>query len=158
VKPRVVVIGAGNRYQRDDAAGLAVAERLRELAPDGVSVLEAEGEGTALIELWRGADAAIIVDAVRAASSPGTLHRLEAHAGPVSAGLFPASSHAVSIADAVELARALGELPPRLVLIGIEAGSVEAGVGLTAPVERAVGRAVETVLREIESLNAASRA
>jgi hydrogenase maturation protease len=155
VTPRVVVIGVGNQYRRDDDAGLAVARRLRELAPDGVTIVEAEGEGTALIEAWRGADAAFVVDAVRSGLPPGALHRLDAQAGQASADLFHASTHAVNIADAIELARALGELPPRLVVFGIEAESLEAGSGLSRPVERAVGRAVEAVLRELSAIERA---
>ena len=153
--PRVVVIGVGNEFRRDDAAGLAVARRLRQLAPEGLKVVEAEGEGTALIEAWRGANAVIVVDAVRSGGTPGTLHRLDAHAGQVSADLFHASTHAVNPADAVELARALSELPPWLVVFGIEVDSVEAGRGLSEPVERAVGRAAEAVLREVEALQRA---
>jgi hydrogenase maturation protease len=162
VTPRVVAIGVGNEYRRDDAVGLIVARRLRALAPDGVAIVEAEGEGTALLEAWRGADAVFVVDAVRSAvpagrrrPPPGTLHRLDAHAGRLSAGLFHASTHAVNLADAVELARALGELPPRFVVYGIEADGVGAGSGLSQPVGRAVEPAVEALLREIAALEEA---
>jgi hydrogenase maturation protease len=154
----VLVIGVGNRFRRDDAAGLEVAHRLRETAPEGVSVAEIEGDGMSLLEAWRGADAVLIVDAVRSGLPAGTLHRLDAADGPISPDLFHASTHAVNVADAVELARALGELPPRLIVIGIEAAELAAGTGLSQPVEHAVERAVDAVLREIERLGEPSRA
>jgi len=52
-------------------------------------------------------------------------------------------THAFGLAAAVELARALHRLPPRLVLIGIEAGGLEHGEPLSAPVRAAVQQAVE---------------
>lgn len=155
---RIVVIGVGNQYRRDDAVGLVVARRLRELAPAGVTIVEAEGEGTSLIDAWRGADAVIIVDAVRSGASPGTRRRMDGSAGRIGCEVFRASTHAVNPADALELARALGELPERAVVFGIEAASFEAGVGLSEPVRRAVDTVVDAVLREIEALREPSRA
>ena len=72
---KLVVIGIGNEYRRDDGAGLVVARRIRAAAP-GLRVREESGEGAALIEAWRGAEIVVLCDAVhsgsrvRSASSP----------------------------------------------------------------------------------------
>lgn len=50
-----------------------------------------------------------------------------------------------SMAEAVELARVLRRLPPRLIIYGIEGESFEMAVGLSARVEWAV----ETVVTEV---------
>ena len=48
----------------------------------------------------------------------------------------------MGVAEAVELARTLGSLPTRAVVIGIEAEAVAMGAGLSAPVRAAVDRLV----------------
>ena len=104
----------------DDAAGLLVARSLRGRLPDGVRLLEHEGEPTALLDVWDGLDAAIVVDAVSGASHAGTVHRLELTSGPLPATLATHSTHAFNLAAAIELGRVLDRMPRRLVLIGIE--------------------------------------
>jgi Ni,Fe-hydrogenase maturation factor len=53
------------------------------------------------------------------------------------------------VAEAVELARALKRLPPRLVVYGIEGRSFSAGVELSAEVEQAAAVVVARVLDEM---------
>ena len=65
-----VVVGVGNPWRRDDGAGLAVARGLRGRLPAGILVVEQEGEPTALLEAWSGADEAIVIDAVDSGPSP----------------------------------------------------------------------------------------
>jgi hydrogenase maturation protease len=71
--PRILVIGVGNEYRRDDAVGLIVARRLRELSPRNVTVIEESGEGTNLMESWTGADMVILIDAASSGARPGTI-------------------------------------------------------------------------------------
>ena len=48
----LALIGVGNQFRRDDAAGLEVARRLRLTRPPGVEIFEEEGEPASLIEAW----------------------------------------------------------------------------------------------------------
>lgn len=146
---RVVVIGIGNPYRRDDAAGVEVAARLREAARGGVEVVEHDGEPGALLDLWQEAGVAFVVDAVRSGGEPGAVHWTEVGGGPIPAEPRRDSSHAFGLADAVELARALDRLPRRLVLVGIEGREFTAGTGLTPAVAAAVPRVVQMILDEI---------
>ena len=134
-----LVIGVGNEWRRDDAAGLVVARRLR---GTGVRVLEQEGEPTALLEAWHGAEQALVIDAVSSGAEVGTIHRLDARAEKLPAELFRGSTHAFSVAEAVELGRALDRLPESLLIYGIEGGDFAAGTGLSPEVERAVDELV----------------
>lgn len=141
------VVGIGNRYRHDDAVGLIVAERV------GGTLLE--GEPVALLDAWEGADAVVVVDAVASGAAPGTVHRLDAVAEPLPPELFAASTHHLGVADAVELARALGRLPKRLVVIGIEGACWEAGEGLSTEVEAAVESAADAVREEVRACTSA---
>jgi hydrogenase maturation protease len=147
-----VVVCIGNAYRRDDGVGLAVAERLSERVPADVAVLTSEQEPSRLLDLWEGATLAVVVDAACSGGEPGTVHRIDAAAEPVPAGIHRSSTHAFGVGDAVELARALGRLPPRVVVLGIEGAEFTAGEGLSAAVEGAVEHAVELVLEELAAV------
>ncbi len=145
---RVVVIGVGNAYRGDDAVGLAVAERLRARSLDGVTVVDCEQEPTRLLDAWQGADVALVVDAASSGAQPGTVHRFDAIEGDVPARVFRSSTHAFGIGDAVELARALGRLPRRLVVFGVEGADFVAGGALSPAVDAAVDRVVDELAVE----------
>jgi hydrogenase maturation protease len=144
-----LIIGLGNQYRRDDAVGLIVARRLKERAPEHVQVLEESSDGVALMESWKDADAVILIDAVHSGAEPGIFRRLDAHRQSIPAEFSHCSTHAFSTAEAIELARALGQLPPRLIVYGIEGKIFEAGLGLSPEVERAVRKVVECVLGDL---------
>ena len=146
------MIGVGNDFRGDDAAGLVVARRLQEQDTDGIAVMEAPGEGASFIDAWDGAEAVILIDAVRSRSAPGTIHRLSRRAVASSGDLFHRSTHAISVADAIELARVMNRLPKRLIVIGIEGKSFEAGAGLSQEVEAALPGAIDAVLWEARAM------
>jgi hydrogenase maturation protease len=132
------VIGLGNEWRSDDGAGLEVARRTggRQLA----------GEPVALVEALAGAREVTIVDAVRSGAPPGTVHEFEAGAVPLPVRLFGASStHALGLAEALELARSLGRLPARVRVLGIEGARFDYGRGLSPEVEEAVERCTRSI-------------
>lgn len=157
-KPRVLVIGVGNDFRGDDAAGLVVARRLQGRDVDDIAVVEASGEGASLIEAWDGTDAVILIDAVRSGSAPGTIHRLSGRELTQDAHIFHQSTHTISIPDAIELAAATKRLPRRLIVVGIEGKRFQAGVGLSPEVEAALTGAMDASLREAQAMVRSSTA
>ena len=148
----VVVVGVGNRYRGDDGVGLAVVERLAGRLPPGVRVVPCEQEPSRLIEAWGEAAAAVVVDAVESGAEPGALARFDASATELPARTFRSSTHAFGVGEAVELARALGKLPRRVVVLGVEGADFAAREGLSRPVEAAVERVAQAVLDELAHL------
>jgi hydrogenase maturation protease len=145
----VRVIGVGNRWRSDDAVGLAVATLVRERAPE-LDVIEREGEPVALLDAFDGVDAVVLVDAVSSGAEPGTVHRLNAAVDRLPEELFRHSTHHLGLAEAVELARALGTLPREAIVVGVEGASWSAGDGLSPEVASAVPQAASAVLEEVE--------
>jgi hydrogenase maturation protease len=144
-----VVIGVGNPYRRDDGVGPAVIGRLRQRPPAGVRLEESDGEPSNLLQLWAGADLAIVVDAVRTAEGrPGQIHRRQLDAA-VPAGAS-ASSHRVDLGDAVALAEAVDRMPKALVLYGIEVVDTSFGPGLTPAVEAAAADVAAAILARLQ--------
>ncbi len=150
-QPHIVIIGVGNEYRRDDGVGIAITRRLRALFPTDVTIMEASGEGAALIEAWKGATWVMLVDAVRSGAPPGAIHRLDARAEPMPSGFFHYSTHAFSVAEAVELSRSLDQLPPHLIVYGIEGENFAAGVGLSSAVKQAVEAVVERAAEDVRA-------
>lgn len=145
----LALIGIGDHLRRDDGAGLEVAHRLRRAAPPGVTVLEQEGEPDSLLEAWAGVTEALVIDGVNSGAEPGTLYRFEVTDEPLPADLFRPSTHALGVAEAVELARELDRLPHRLAVYGIEGESFEPGEGLTPTVQAAVEQLVAELYEEL---------
>jgi hydrogenase maturation protease len=127
--------------------GPVVAGRLRAA---GARVLDCADDPTRLLGLWDGLDAVVVVDAVRSGAPAGTLHRLDAGDGPLPRDLGLASTHAMGIADALELGRALGRAPRRVVVLGIEGASFGMGEEMTPAVAAELDGLVASVLRELE--------
>ncbi|MBK9089292.1 MAG: hydrogenase maturation protease [Holophagales bacterium] len=131
-----IVIGVGNDLRGDDAAGW---ETVRRLVPSPSLVLhEHGGDAPGLIGLWDPDDDVVVVDAVVSSEPPGTIVEIDALAAPLPADVSWATTHGAGVAEGIELARILGQLPKSLVLIGISAKGFELGAPMDPEVEKAV--------------------
>ena len=146
---RTRIIGIGHHDRGDDAVGRVVAARLRAEAPPDVEVIETDGDATQLLDLFDGVDGVIVIDAALSGNAPGSIHRLDVVFAPVPRPLFATSSHAVGLAESIELARVLGSLPKRCVVFAVEGERFDLGAPLSAPVAEAVARVVAGVLHEM---------
>ncbi|KAF0135018.1 MAG: hydrogenase maturation protease [Methylocystaceae bacterium] len=135
--PRIIVLCIGNPQRGDDAAGRAVAHALKALLVD-VEIIEEEGEATRVLARLEGADAAYIVDACVFGAKPGDIRRFDVGTGPLPRAAFGASTHGFGLAEALELARALGVLPPRCIVYAIEGKIFDIGASMSPAVAEAV--------------------
>jgi len=150
---RVVVVGIGSPFGAD-RIGWEVVENLKQGEalhgfPAGrVATVLCDRPGARLLEQMRGADAAILVDAVQCGAEPGTVLRIEADA--IGDAQAPLSSHGFGVAAALDLGRSLGELPKHVVLVGIDIGAGQDGEA-DAWRNTTVSAAQALVLQEIEA-------
>ena len=147
----MLVVGLGNPDRGDDGAGPEVAARIAALdLPDVETV--AEAAPLAVVERLQrtpAPEALVVVDATRPGTEPGRVRVLTLGREPLTGlGAAPASSHGLGLPEALELARALGVLPPRVTVVGIEAASVAVGAGLSDAVRASLDLAVAAVLAE----------
>jgi len=142
-----LIIGIGNDQRGDDAIGLEIARRLRSGLPTATTVHEETGDGLSLLDTWDGFGEVVLIDAACSGSTPGTISRFDAIARAIPEGtLRGCSTHTMSMAAIIELARALGRLPPRLTVYAIEGRNFEIGATVTPEVQ-AAAREVELSLR-----------
>jgi hydrogenase maturation protease len=140
----VLVLGLGCADRGDDGVGGAVARQVAALGLPAVRVV-AEAQPLDLLDDAMAADLLVVVDAVRSGRAPGTVLVREVGSGALPDWAGAASTHAIGLDAAVELARALGRMPRRLVLVGVEAAGFGTGEPLSPGVRDAVAAAAEMV-------------
>jgi hydrogenase maturation protease len=153
---RVLVAGIGNVFLGDDGFGVALARRLRDLG-DGVDVVDFGIRGMDLAYALGEYDAAVLLDATPRGQAPGTLYVIEPSLEELDVA---PEAHGMDPVKVLALARALGGVPPRTLVLGCEPAtrmdetSEEIVASLSEPVlaaldgaERLLGELVEELTR-----------
>lgn len=149
----VVVVGCGNLVRSDDGAGPMLVRRLWELGvPPGVRLADGGTAGMDVAFQIAGSREVAIVDACLSGSEPGTIFEIpgEEVETPPLAGM---NLHSFRWDNALAFGRWLlkDRFPERVTVFLIEAQSVEPGVGLSPPVERAMHQVADELLRRYGS-------
>jgi hydrogenase maturation protease len=150
-EPRLLIIGVGNVYRSDDAVGILIAQKLKKMGSEGINIIEQSGEGTSLMDAWKEHVRVIVVDAVSSGAPPGSIHRLHASRESIPSKFFSCSTHDFGVAEAIELARTLDQLPGDLQLYGIEGKNFKPGEILSAEVEQAMESVTQEIFQTISS-------
>ncbi len=158
--PRILVAGIGNIFLGDDGFGVAVARRLAlRTLPGGVDVADFGIRGMDLAyALQRDYDAVVFVDTAPRGEVPGTLSVIEPELDPDELSI---DTHGMDPVRVLGLARALGRVPSRMLVVACEPERIVHGehdedlVGeLSATVQAAVDEAVplvESLVAELQS-------
>ncbi|MBA3496007.1 MAG: hydrogenase maturation protease [Gemmatimonadales bacterium] len=146
---RTLIAGFGNDLRGDDGFGVSVIRRLEAGRPlgDDVHLMEVGSAGLRLVqELLASYDLLIIIDAMTRGGAPGEVYVREVEAVEPVTGI---DLHLAIPSRALAVAKAMGALPERVVLVGCEPAHIEE---FTTELSRPVQGAVDPVLRHIESL------
>jgi hydrogenase maturation protease len=81
------------------------------------------------------------------------VHRLDGRSAIPSSWRSP-SSHLLGVVEAIELGSLLDAVPDEIVLFGVEAGDIDNGTGMSAPVKAATVRVAAEVLDLLGSFDA----
>ncbi|GMU91667.1 MAG: hypothetical protein AMXMBFR4_07250 [Candidatus Hydrogenedentota bacterium] len=130
---------------------------LHEGFPGPCRIVEHSGEGASLMQTWRCDDAVILIDASSSGRAAGTVIEFDARTSETPSGLFRYSTHAFSVAEAIEMARTLDRLPRRLRVFAIEGLDFRMGTGLTPDVEQAARVVADRVMERIAELHSEGR-
>lgn len=143
---KILVLGLGNLLLTDEGIGVHAAQALlRTQMPDEVTVLDV---GTAILDAvfeLEDADFVIVVDAVKADGSPGTVYRI-----PFSDMIRP---DCIASMHGFDLSRVLALTPrktfPEVLVIGVEPAVIDWSLDLSPQVAEALPIVLEQVRREI---------
>jgi hydrogenase maturation protease len=152
----IKIIGIGSpmgldRIGWDAVQGLEQRGLLQRFPDGGIELFNCDRPGSRLVTLLEDTPAAILIDALQGDTTPGEVHRFT----PEDLSAYPGalSSHDVGMAQALALGAALGQLPSRLVIYGIEigAGQWDDEAAMTALTGQAVTQLHPRVCSDIRS-------
>lgn len=138
---RIAVVGVGSAMRGDDAAGLEIAARLTRLESDRLLAVEAgvaPENFTSVVKRFE-PDHVVLVDAVELGGDPGDVRVVD----PDDLRDDSFSSHNYPISLLAEYLRR--ETDAEISLLGVQPASIDAGEGLSQPVEDAVQRLVDEI-------------
>lgn len=143
----ILVLGLGNLLLGDEGIGVHAAQALlADTLPDGVKVLDI---GTAILDALldlEDADFVIVVDAVKADGTPGTVYRI-----PFNDMVRPdciASMHGFDLSRVLALTQR--QTAPEVLVIGVEPGMIDWSLELSPEVQPALPVVIEQVKLEID--------
>jgi hydrogenase maturation protease len=155
---RILVAGIGNIFLGDDGFGVEVARRLvAEECPESVRVLDfgirSYDLTYALLEPY---ELIILIDACPRGEEPGTVYVIEPELKEAAESPAPVAldGHTMNPVNVIRLAKAMGNISGRIVLVGCEPatlGGEEGQMGLSEPVAAAIDEAVKLVKRVIKT-------
>ena len=152
----VAVIGVGSP-QGADRFGWQVIEyltneiKLETLAPGKVRLESSDRPGAVLLDMIKGTDLALIVDAV-AGGEADRLVRLDKQELLTSDNNL--SSHSFGVAEALALGQVVDMLPPNIVLYGVQTGEQTSVYTPSRQAVVAVGDAIRQEIQEQLNLTA----
>ena len=150
---KTLVLGVGNPLMRDDGVGPRVIELLRSgfTFPQHVDVVDAGTMSFMILDLLRGVDELIIIDAVRdTGERPGTVFRMTPE--EIAPNQVPHSLHDMRLVDVLQAAELMGSMP-NTIAFGVQIETIEEWVlELSALVDAAVPIAAGAVLEELKAL------
>ena len=148
------ILGLGNVLMSDDGFGpyaALVMDAFYEM-PEGVQVIDAGTPGLDLTPFLLDADAAIILDAVKAPGSPGDIHTFHLDDILRQAPQPRLSPHDPGIKEALLTVAAAGAGPTSVLLIGVVPEWTATGVHLSKAVRDAIAPAIGLALSELQQL------
>lgn len=148
MSPSTIVIGIGNLLRRDDGAGILAARQLRTVLPSDIPVYESAADVSELLDLFSRADRVVLLDAISGIPDGEILHRHGPNFALPSKSAH--SSHALSVAQILDLARALGQLPAIVLLYGIGGSDFGIGEGVSDSVARGIQSAVQIICEALK--------
>jgi len=156
---RIVVLGIGNVLNADDGLGphaVRVLEAEWETGP-GVEIIDGGTPGLDLVSVLHGAEAVVVVDAVRDRGAPGDVKRYPREDVIEGAPRLAMSPHEPGLRDALLTMEFEGSTPGDVTLWGAIPESVELGPGLTPACRAAIPALVDGVVAELRRLGAPPR-
>lgn len=151
VEPTVLVMGIGNILLSDEGVGIRVIEQLQEryIFPDAIQIIDGGTMGLELLPYFEGKRNIIIVDALSAGFSPGTVTKIIDLPAFFRSRLSP---HQIGLTDILALASLSEGSPLNVILFGIEPGRIDTGMEMSPEVKNQISHLSDRVIEELQTL------
>jgi hydrogenase maturation protease len=158
-QPRILVAGIGNIFLGDDGFGVEVVRRLSaKTFSDDVRIRDFGIRGYDLAyALLDSYELVILVDAAPRGEAPGTVSVIEPELNetPETGAPVMVDAHTMNVMNVFRLARTLGPVPSRILLVACEPadlGGEDGRMGLSEPIEGAIEPAVQVIERLVANM------
>lgn len=147
---RILVVGLGNLLLGDEGAGVhTVRELEKRPLPSYVDAVDGGTAGLDLLDLIRGYEKVVIIDAVDADEEAGTIFRFTPQEVASASEGLPLSLHQTEVLQVLQLATYIGRALPPVVIYGIQPQSTSWSTELSPAVQARVSDLVASLLEEI---------
>lgn len=144
----IIIVGIGNPYRGDDAAGWAVIDGLMETVGSVIKLVKQRGDIAELIDIFGQYKTVYLVDACRSNVSVGTWQRIDVQKQSIIEENPQTSTHGFSVSQAISLAKNLDQLPYKLILYVINGDSYTISDKFSPSVAKSVDLVVKAILNE----------
>jgi len=145
-----LVAGVGNRLMGDDGFGPRVIDLLSAHSlPVNVELRDVGTSGLSIATDLSDYDLVIFIDSMEMEGEPGQISRFEVDVEDVHDDVgkpIGSTLHELGLGELLKISKAIGTLPPRVILVGCKPGDIRPGMTMTAAVEQAAHRAADMVL------------
>ncbi|HTP64307.1 MAG TPA: HyaD/HybD family hydrogenase maturation endopeptidase [Geobacteraceae bacterium] len=146
----VLILGVGNLLLTDDGFGVHCINAMREIQfPPNVTVMESGTVGHQLVPTLNEIDLLIVVDAIEAGDTPGSIFRFTPEDLQFKSGI-KSSLHQLSLIDVLQMAEMTGSRP-ETIIIAVQPRDVKScSMELNEEVKAVIPRVIELVLEELK--------
>ncbi|MBI4851672.1 MAG: hydrogenase maturation protease [Acidobacteria bacterium] len=145
-----VVIGIGNDHRGDDAFGLLTVRNIKKIISNKVCCYEHSSDATGLISLWQKEKVVFLIDAIYSKDPCGTIYCLDLKKEILPNEWFY-STHSFNIAQVIELAQILDQMPKKILLYGVVGKNFEIGEKISPKVFQAIETLTTEIIKDINS-------
>ena len=146
---KILVLGVGNPFRRDDGIGPAVIQRLQaEQELEGIDLRDGGTDGLSLLDYLKGYDHALIIDAVEMGLSPGEIRMFSPEEAKLTIRTDALSTHGFGLAEVIGLMDTL-DIQTNLRIIGVQAKDISFGEEMSPEVASKIEEIIELVKKVI---------
>lgn len=143
-----LIIGIGNEFRGDDAAGILISRKLKNDFPN-LEIIEFFEIELDLIDYFKKHDSIVLIDALKSdKDKSGKIEFFEINNDFEFSNLKYFSSHSISLTEILNIAKILNYLPEKLIIIGIHSSNFEIGSKISFNLEETY----QLVKKEIEKV------
>lgn len=144
---KTLIVGIGNLLYRDDGIGAQIIEEMKKMRlPDQIELLDMGTSTMDLIYHLEDVNRLIVIDAIKAGGTPGTIYRLKPD-DLLPSKNRPVSLHDIGLLETLNMAKRRGQEVDTIV-IGVEPKILDWGLELSDEVKKRIPDLIEAVLKE----------
>jgi len=146
----VKIFAVGNSLYGDDGIGKAILDQLQSDECFSESEFyDANTDALSLIDRFSSDGLNIILDAAKMGENPGKICKFTPADVALKIRWDHLSLHGFGLAETFEMAKNIGAMPEKVVIIGIEPEKIEIGKGLSESVKNAIPEVIQIIEEEM---------